>query len=131
MNAVLEKFVQAGADIEIGQDWITLDMKKQTPKAVNISTSPYPGFPTDMQAQFVALNSVAKGNSAVTETIFENRFMHVHELIRMGANIILNGNTINCKGVPSLTGAQVMATDLRRICKPSFSRFSRRRRNYR
>ncbi len=113
LTAVLDKLREAGAHIETGPDWITLDMKGKRPKAVDIHTEPYPGFPTDMQAQFLALNAIAEGESVITETIFENRFMHVQELQRMGADITLNGNQAICKGVPFLTGAPVMATDLR------------------
>lgn len=113
LSVVLEKLEQAGADIDMGHDWISLNMHGNLPKAVDIITSPYPGFPTDMQAQFIALNSIAEGASRVTETIFENRFMHVQELVRMGADLDLQGNTVICKGVKNLTGAPVMATDLR------------------
>ena len=113
LTAVLDKLREAGSHIETGPDWITLDMKGKRPKAVDIHTEPYPGFPTDMQAQFLALNAIAEGESVITETIFENRFMHVQELQRMGADITLNGNQAICKGVPFLTGAPVMATDLR------------------
>ncbi len=113
MDAVLDKLREAGADIETGPDWITLDMGGRRPKAVNLHTAPYPGFPTDMQAQFVALNTIAEGTGIVTETIFENRFMHVQELQRMGANIELEGNTAIIRGVDHLRGAPVMATDLR------------------
>ena len=113
MQAVLDKLTDAGADIKVSQNTITLDMKGKRPKSVNIRTSAYPNFPTDMQAQFCALNCVAEGQSSVTETIFENRFMHIPELTRMGANLTLEGNTVICKGVKSLTGANLMATDLR------------------
>lgn len=113
MKAVLDKLSEAGADIKHDQNTITLDMKGQRPKSVNIKTSTYPNFPTDMQAQFCALNSIAEGQSSITETIFENRFMHIPELMRMGANFTLEGNTVICKGVESLTGANLMATDLR------------------
>ncbi len=113
MQAVLDKLTDAGADIKVSQNTITLDMKGRRPKSVNIRTSAYPNFPTDMQAQFCALNCVAEGQSSVTETIFENRFMHIPELTRMGANLTLEGNTVICKGVKSLTGANLMATDLR------------------
>ena len=112
MEAVLSKLQEAGAKLEIGDDWIELSMTGR-PKAVNIRTAPHPAFPTDMQAQFVALNSIAEGTATTVETIFENRFMHVPELQRMGANISLEGNTAVTCGVESLTGAQVMATDLR------------------
>ena len=113
LDAVLSKLVDAGAKIETGEDWISLDMKGKRPKAVDVRTAPYPAFPTDMQAQFSVLNSVAKGSGAITETVFENRFMHIQELQRMGAEIQLNGNTAICTGVKQLTSAPVMATDLR------------------
>lgn len=112
MEAVLSKLQEAGAKLEIGDDWIELSMTGR-PKAVNIRTAPHPAFPTDMQAQFVAMNSIAEGTATTVETIFENRFMHVPELQRMGANISLEGNTAVTCGVETLTGAQVMATDLR------------------
>ncbi|NDV12031.1 UDP-N-acetylglucosamine 1-carboxyvinyltransferase [Crenobacter caeni] len=112
MEAVLDKLVEAGAVIECGDDWISLDMKRR-PKSVNIRTLPYPAFPTDMQAQFMALNAIADGAAVVTETIFENRFMHVPELNRMGAHIETEGNTAVIRGVERLSGATVMATDLR------------------
>ncbi|OQX49220.1 MAG: UDP-N-acetylglucosamine 1-carboxyvinyltransferase, partial [Candidatus Sedimenticola endophacoides] len=104
---------EAGADIEVGEDWITLDMRGRRPRAVNIHTAPYPAFPTDMQAQFTALNAVAEGVGTITETVFENRFMHVHEMQRMGGDIKLEGNTAICSGVERLKAAPVMATDLR------------------
>ncbi|BCB62674.1 UDP-N-acetylglucosamine 1-carboxyvinyltransferase [Halomonas sp. A020] len=113
LEAVLAKLEEAGATIESGDDWISLDMHGKRPKAVNIRTAPYPAFPTDMQAQFVAMNAVAEGHSRVVETIFENRFMHVQELNRMGANIVLEGNAALINGVDKLSGAPVMATDLR------------------
>jgi UDP-N-acetylglucosamine 1-carboxyvinyltransferase len=113
LEAVLSKLEDAGARINTGPDWVELDMAGQRPKAVHIRTAPYPAFPTDMQAQFVALNAVAEGVGTVTETVFENRFMHVHELQRMGAQIQLEGNTAISVGVPTLTGAPIMATDLR------------------
>ena len=113
LDAVLSKLVDAGAEIETGEDWISLDMKGKRPKAVDVRTAPYPAFPTDMQAQFSVLNSVAEGTGAITETVFENRFMHIQELQRMGAEIQLNGNTAICTGVKQLTSAPVMATDLR------------------
>ncbi len=113
MTAVLEKLVEAGAHIETGPNWIHLDMKGRKPKAVNVRTAPFPAFPTDMQAQFVAMNSIAEGTGTVTETVFENRFMHVYELQRMGGNIELEGNTAIVRGVERLKGAPVMATDLR------------------
>lgn len=112
LEAVISKLQEAGADIELGDDWIELSMN-QVPKAVNIRTAPHPAFPTDMQAQFVAMNVIAQGTATTTETIFENRFMHVPELQRMGADIALEGNTAVTQGVERLTGAQVMATDLR------------------
>ncbi|AKE52675.1 UDP-N-acetylglucosamine 1-carboxyvinyltransferase [Kangiella geojedonensis] len=113
LDAVLKKLQECGAEITTGDDWIELDMKGQRPKAVNIKTAPYPAFPTDMQAQFCALNAVAEGTGTITETIFENRFMHVLEMQRMGADIAIEGNTAICRGVEKLSGAQVMATDLR------------------
>mgnify|MGYP000532480152 CR=1 FL=1 len=113
LEAVLLKLEEAGADIEVGDDWISLDMHGKQPKAVNIRTAPYPAFPTDMQAQFTALNSVAEGQSTIVETVFENRFMHVQELQRMGADLKIEGNTVLCRGVEGLTSAPVMATDLR------------------
>lgn len=112
-DAVLAKLRDAGADIEIGEDWISTDMHGQRPKAVNVRTAPHPAFPTDMQAQFTLLNTVAEGTGFITETIFENRFMHVPELIRMGAHAEIESNTVICHGVEKLSGAQVMATDLR------------------
>ena len=113
LEAVLSKLEQAGADITVGEDWIELDMHGKRPKAVSLRTAPYPAFPTDMQAQFTALNSVAEGTGSITETVFENRFMHVHEMNRMGALITVEGNTVIVEGVESLKGAPVMATDLR------------------
>ena len=113
LDAVLEKLVEAGAEITTGEDWIALDMHGKKPKAVSLRTAPYPAFPTDMQAQFIALNCIADGVGIVTETIFENRFMHVQELQRMGADIKLESNTAICTGAKKLTGAPVMATDLR------------------
>ena len=113
IEAVISKLEEAGADIECGPDWVRLDMSGRRPQAVNLETSPYPAFPTDMQAQFTALNSVAKGTGVISETVFENRFMHVHELQRMGADIRLEGNTAVTRGVTKLTAAPVMATDLR------------------
>ncbi|GAA4363048.1 UDP-N-acetylglucosamine 1-carboxyvinyltransferase [Kangiella marina] len=113
LDAVLKKLEESGAEINTGDDWIELDMKGKRPKAVNIKTAPYPAFPTDMQAQFCALNAVADGTGTITETIFENRFMHVLEMQRMGADIAIEGNTAICRGVEKLSGAQVMATDLR------------------
>ena len=113
MRSVIGKLIETGADIKTNKNSVKLDMKGRRPQAVNIRTSAYPNFPTDMQAQFVALNSIAKGSSTITETIFENRFMHVPEISRMGANLKLEGNTVVCKGVKSLKGANLMATDLR------------------
>lgn len=113
LGAVLDKLREAGAHIKIGSNWIDLDMKGQRPLAVDVTTAPYPEFPTDMQAQFMAMNIVAQGESTITETVFENRFMHVHEMRRMGADIKLKGNSASCRGKEHLTGAPVMATDLR------------------
>ena len=113
MRTVIGKLIETGADIQTNQNSIKLDMKGKRPNPVNIRTSAYPNFPTDMQAQFMALNSIAEGSSTITETIFENRFMHVPELSRMGADLKLEGNTVVCKGVKSLSGANLMATDLR------------------
>ncbi|MFW0699342.1 UDP-N-acetylglucosamine 1-carboxyvinyltransferase [Pantoea sp. R13S299] len=113
LDAVLAKLRDAGADIETGEDWISLDMHGKRPKAVNVRTAPHPGFPTDMQAQFTLLNMVAEGTGLITETIFENRFMHIPELIRMGGHAEIESNTAICHGVETLSGAQVMATDLR------------------
>lgn len=113
LEAVLLKLEEAGAHIDVGKDWISLDMKGNRPKAVNIRTAPYPAFPTDMQAQFTALNSIAEGQATIVETVFENRFMHVQEMQRMGAHLQIEGNTVVCKGKDFLTAAPVMATDLR------------------
>ncbi len=113
LDAVLAKLREAGADIEVGEDWISLDMHGKRAKAVTLRTAPHPGFPTDMQAQFSLLNLVAEGTGVITETIFENRFMHIPELIRMGAHAEIEGSTLICHGVEQLSGAQVMATDLR------------------
>ena len=113
LDAVLQKLRDAGAEITLGDDWIELDMHGKRAKAVDVHTAPYPAFPTDMQAQFMALNCVAEGAGVVRETIFENRFMHVQELQRMGASIAVEGNTAMVRGVEKLTGAPVMATDLR------------------
>jgi UDP-N-acetylglucosamine 1-carboxyvinyltransferase len=112
MDVILDKLAETGAVIECGDDWISLDMKRR-PKAVNVRTLPHPAFPTDMQAQMMTLNAIADGAAVMTETIFENRFMHVPELNRMGANIEVEGNTAIVKGVEQLSGATVMATDLR------------------
>ena len=113
LDAVIDKLREAGADITCGEDWIELDMHGRRPRAVNIRTAPFPAFPTDMQAQFAALNSIAEGTSTIVETVFENRFMHVQELQRMGADIEVEGNTAIVRGVKKLTAAPVMATDLR------------------
>mgnify|MGYP000421401218 FL=1 len=113
IDAVLAKLREAGAEITLGDDWIELDMHGKRPKAVDVTTAPYPAFPTDMQAQFSALNAIAEGTSTITETVFENRFMHIQELDRMGAQIRLQGNTAIINGIEQLTGAPVMATDLR------------------
>jgi UDP-N-acetylglucosamine 1-carboxyvinyltransferase len=125
MDATLDKLREAGAKLEVGNDWIRVRFDRfgspnenggvslNRPKAVNVRTAPYPGFATDMQAQFMAVNAVAEGTSMVTETIFENRFMHVQELQRLGADITIEGNTSVVKGRPCLSGADVMATDLR------------------
>ncbi len=113
LDAITAKLREAGAQIDIGDNWISLDMEGQRPKAVDIRTAPFPAFPTDMQAQFCALNAIADGAATIKETVFENRFMHILELQRMGADMTLEGNTVVCKGVPSLTAAPVMATDLR------------------
>lgn len=113
LESVLLKLEETGAFIDTGPDWISLDMKGNRPRAINISTAPYPAFPTDMQAQMMAVNTVAEGTGVITETVFENRFMHVQELQRMGANIALKGNTAICTGTDKLHGAPVMATDLR------------------
>lgn len=113
LDAVIDKLREAGAEIEVGVDWISLDMHGKRPKSVNVRTAPYPAFPTDMQAQFAALNSIADGTATIVETVFENRFMHVQELQRMGADIEVEGNTAIIRGVKKLSGAPVMATDLR------------------
>ena len=113
LDAVIDKLREAGAQVDVTENSITLDMFGNRPKAVNIRTAPHPGFPTDMQAQFTLLNMVAEGTSIITETIFENRFMHIPELIRMGGKAEIEGNTAVCHGVEQLSGAEVMATDLR------------------
>lgn len=113
LDAVLDKLREAGAEITTGDNWIELNMHGRRPKAVSVRTAPYPAFPTDMQAQFTALNSVAEGVGLITETVFENRFMHVQELQRMGSQIKLESNTAIISGINRLTGAPVMATDLR------------------
>jgi len=113
LESVLDKLREAGAVIETGDDWISLDMQGKRPKAVSVRTAPYPAFPTDMQAQFIAMNAIAEGASSVTETVFESRFHHVQELVRLGADIEIRGNTALTRGVAKLRGAPVMATDLR------------------
>ncbi len=113
LDAVIAKLRDAGARIEVGEDWIEIDMQRRRARAVDVKTAPYPAFPTDMQAQFAALNIVAEGVGTITETVFENRFMHILEMQRMGADIRLEGNTAISKGVDHITGAPVMATDLR------------------
>jgi len=113
LEAVLQKLEEAGAELTVGEDWIELDMQGKRPKSVSIKTAPYPGFPTDMQAQFMAMNAIADGTGLVTETIFENRLIQTHEMNRMGANITIEGNTAIIVGQDRLQGAPVMATDLR------------------
>jgi UDP-N-acetylglucosamine 1-carboxyvinyltransferase len=113
LDAVLEKLRDAGAIVEAGDTWVSCDMQGRRPRAVDVRTAPYPAFPTDMQAQFLAMNTIAEGVGSVTETIFENRFMHVQELQRMGADIDLRGNTAVVRGVDKLRAAPIMATDLR------------------
>jgi UDP-N-acetylglucosamine 1-carboxyvinyltransferase len=113
LDAVLQKLAETGAVIECGPDSIELDMQGLRPRAVDIRTAPYPAFPTDMQAQFCALNAIADGSAVITETIFENRFQHALELQRLGAALSIEGNTVISRGTPTLTGAEVMATDLR------------------
>ncbi|MDX2300617.1 MAG: UDP-N-acetylglucosamine 1-carboxyvinyltransferase [Xanthomonadaceae bacterium] len=113
LDAVLTKLEQAGAHITTGADFIELDMRGNRPQAVSLTTAPYPAFPTDMQAQFAALNTVAEGVGVITETVFENRFMHIQELVRLGADIRVEGKSAIIRGVEKLTGAQIMATDLR------------------
>lgn len=113
LEAVLKKLEEAGAKISQGDDWIELDMEGRRPKAVSVTTAPYPAFPTDMQAQFAALNLMAEGVGRIKETVFENRFMHIQEMIRLGANVVIDGNTAIIEGVDQLHGAPVMATDLR------------------
>jgi UDP-N-acetylglucosamine 1-carboxyvinyltransferase len=113
LDVVLQKLEAAGAELEVGSDWVSLKMDGRRPRAVDLSTAPYPAFPTDMQAQFCALNSIAEGSATITETIFENRFQHALELQRLGAEVTVRGNTVVIHGVKSLTGAEVMATDLR------------------
>ena len=113
LDAVLDKLTEAGAEITVDGDRITLDMRGRRPKAVNLTTAPHPAFPTDMQAQFMAMNCIADGVGVINETIFENRFMHVNELLRLGADIRVDGHTAVIRGVQQLSGAPVMATDLR------------------
>jgi len=113
LSSVISKLEQTGSVITTGEDWVEITMDEDKPEAISLTTGPYPSFPTDMQAQFVSLNAVAKGNSTVTETVFENRFMHVQEIARMGGNITLKGNTAVIEGIDRLNGAPVMATDLR------------------
>lgn len=113
LTSVLDKLTECGADITTGDDWIELDMHGQRPRSVSITTAPYPDFPTDMQAQFCVLNALAEGTARITETVFENRFMHINELQRMGADMTIDGNSVTIRGVERLTGAPVMATDLR------------------
>ena len=113
LSSVITKLESAGALITLEDDSVAISMQQDKPKAVSLTTGPYPSFPTDMQAQFVSLNSIAEGNSTVTETVFENRFMHVQEIARMGGNITLKGNTAVIEGIGRLKGAPVMATDLR------------------
>lgn len=113
LDVVLDKLTETGAHISAGSDWVELDMAGRRPRSVDITTAPYPGFPTDMQAQFTALNTIAEGTGVITETIFENRFMHVQELLRLGADISVKGKTAIVRGMPGLNGAPIMATDLR------------------
>jgi UDP-N-acetylglucosamine 1-carboxyvinyltransferase len=113
LDSVLSKLEEAGAKLGKGKDWIEVDMRGRRPQAVDVKTAPYPAFPTDMQAQFTTLNVIAEGTGTITETVFENRFMHVLEMLRMGADVKLEGNTAISQGVDHLTGAPVMATDLR------------------
>ena len=113
LTSVIHKLEETGAEISTGKDWVALEMKRNRPLSISLSTGPYPSFPTDMQAQFVALNSIAKGSASISETVFENRFMHVQEIARMGGKITLKGNTAFVEGIETLIGAPVMATDLR------------------
>ena len=113
LSSVITKLESSGAIIYTGEDWVEIKMEIDRPISTSLTTGPYPSFPTDMQAQFVALNSIAKGNSTITETVFENRFMHVQEIARMGGDITLKGNTAVIEGIKTLKGAPVMATDLR------------------
>ncbi|MGH8051428.1 MAG: UDP-N-acetylglucosamine 1-carboxyvinyltransferase, partial [Arenimonas sp.] len=113
LDVVLQKLEDAGAEINTGADFIELNMHGKRPKAVSLTTAPYPAFPTDMQAQFAAMNCMAEGVGVIKETIFENRFMHMNELMRLGADIQIDGHTAIIRGVETLTGAPIMATDLR------------------
>ena len=113
MDSVLQKLEEAGAHVNTGDDFIEVDMRGNRPKAVSLTTAPYPAFPTDMQAQFAAMNTIAEGVGVITATIFENRFMHLNELTRLGADVRIEGNTAIIRGVPKMTGAPIMATDLR------------------
>jgi UDP-N-acetylglucosamine 1-carboxyvinyltransferase len=113
LEVVLAKLADAGARMDQGEDWISLDMEGRRPRAVSVKTAPYPGFPTDMQAQFTAMNAIAEGTATVTETVFENRLIQTHEMNRMGAHIVIEGNTAIITGQPGLQGAPVMASDLR------------------
>jgi UDP-N-acetylglucosamine 1-carboxyvinyltransferase len=113
LDVVLDRLAETGAQINVGDDWVELDMAGRRPRSVDVTTAPYPGFPTDMQAQFTALNSIAEGTGVITETIFENRYMHVQELQRLGADISVKGRIAIVRGVPGLNGAPIMATDLR------------------
>jgi len=113
LDVVLDKLAETGAEVHAGADWVELNMRGRRPLSVDVTTAPYPGFPTDMQAQFTALNTIAEGTGVITETIFENRFMHVQELQRLGAEISVKGKTAIVRGVTGLNGAPIMATDLR------------------
>jgi UDP-N-acetylglucosamine 1-carboxyvinyltransferase len=113
LDVVLDKLADTGAEVHVGDNWVELDMRGRRPRSVDVTTAPYPGFPTDMQAQFTALNTIAEGAGVITETIFENRFMHVQELQRLGADISVKGKTAFVRGVKGLNGAPIMATDLR------------------
>ena len=113
LSSEISKLESTGAQIKTGEDWVEILMESERPISTSLTTGPYPSFPTDMQAQFVALNAIAQGNSTVTETVFENRFMHVQEIARMGGDITLKGNTAVISGIDNLKGAPVMATDLR------------------
>jgi hypothetical protein len=133
LEVVLHKLEEAGAHINTGDDFVELDMRGKRPKAVSLTTAPYPAFPTDMQAQFAAMNCIAEGVGVIRETIFENRFMHLNELMRLGSDIRIDGNTAIIKGVERLTGAPIMATDLRarpRWCWPAWWRGRDHRRSH-